>query len=323
MSKTDYNYEDEKRKILEKKVRAQQTFTKKIDIEKKPEWFKVKLPGGENYREVKTELKKNKLWTVCEEAACPNLSECWAAKTATIMILGGTCTRACKFCHVDTGNPGGKLDLDEISNAAKMAQVMNLKYLVVTSVDRDDLEDYGASHFANVVKAIKQSNPSTLVETLVPDFNGSQKHMHTLALSSPFVIAQNVETVERLTYDVRDRRAGYQQTLKCLEFYKNHYPDISTKTSLMVGLGETVDELIATMKDLRAIDVDIITFGQYLRPTKRHLPVLEYYHPSTFEMLKDKAYEMGFKFVASGPLVRSSYKAADYMEHLKAQGHMK
>lgn len=323
MSKIDYNYEAEKNKVLEKKARAQKTFTKEVVLEKKPEWFKVKLPGGDNYQEIKSELKKNKLWTVCEEASCPNLSECWASKTATIMILGGTCTRACKFCHVDTGNPGGKLDLEEISNAAKMAKVMNLKYLVVTSVDRDDLTDYGASHFANVVQAIKESNSNTLVEVLVPDFSGEEAHMHTLAKSSPFVIAQNVETVKRLTYDVRDRRAGYEQTLKCLDFYKKNYPMISTKTSLMVGLGETIDELIETMADLRAIDVDIITFGQYLRPTKRHLPVVEYYRPEVFAMLKEKAYEMGFKFVASGPLVRSSYKASDYMEHLKSKGHMK
>ncbi|WP_034728238.1 lipoyl synthase [Bacteriovorax sp. BSW11_IV] len=318
-----YNYEAEKQKVLDKKIKARTTYTKKVEIEKKPDWFKVKLPTGDNYKEIKTELKKNNLWTVCEEASCPNISECWASKTATIMILGGTCTRACKFCHVDTGNPGGKLDLNEITNAAKMVKVMNLKYLVVTSVDRDDLADYGASHFANVVRAIAESRPDTLVEVLIPDFNGVEEHMDTLAKSNPFVIAQNVETVKRLTHVVRDRRAGYEQTLKCLEYYKKKYPHISTKTSLMVGLGETVEELIETMKDLRAIDVDIVTFGQYLRPTPRHLPVVEYYKPEVFEYLKEKAYEMGFKFVASGPLVRSSYKASDYMDHLKAQGHLK
>lgn len=324
MSENNYNYEEEKKKVLEKKIRAQKTVVEtKTETEKKPDWFKVKFPSGENYQETKAELRKNNLWTVCEEASCPNIGECWAAKTATIMILGGTCTRACKFCHVDTGNPGGKLDLNEITNAAKMAKVMALKYLVVTSVDRDDLADFGASHFANVVEAIRESRPETLVEVLIPDFNGVEEHMHTLAKSNPFVIAQNVETVKRLTHPVRDRRAGYEQTLKCLEFYKKNYPHISTKTSLMVGLGETVEEIIETMKDLRAIDVDIITFGQYLRPTQRHLPVVEYYKPAVFEELKEKAYEMGFKFVASGPLVRSSYKAADYMDHLKNLGHLK
>ncbi len=223
MKDSTYDYESEKKKVLEKKIRAQKLVNQDSTPEKKPDWFKVKLPSGENYEETKKELRKNNLWTVCEEASCPNIGECWAAKTATIMILGGTCTRACKFCHVDTGNPGGKLDLDEITNAAKMAKVMALKYLVVTSVDRDDLADFGASHFANVVKAIKESRAETLVEVLVPDFNGVEEHMHTLAQSAPFVIAQNVETVKRLTHPVRDRRASYEQSLKCLEFYKKNY----------------------------------------------------------------------------------------------------
>lgn len=321
MTKDNYSYEEQRQKVLDKKIKAQKTYSKKIEREAKPDWFKIKLPGGDNYKEVKQNLRKNNLWTVCEEASCPNLSECWSQKTATMMILGGTCTRACKFCHVDTGNPGGFVDKNEIENAARMADIMKLKYLVVTSVDRDDLSDFGAGHFADVVNAIAQRHSDTLVEVLIPDFNGVEEHMHTLAKSNPFVIAQNVETVKRLTHVVRDRRAGYEQTLDCLEFYKKNYPHISTKTSLMVGLGETYDELVECMVDLRERNVDIVTFGQYLRPTPRHLPVQEYYRPEVFEKLKEKAYELGFKFVASGPLVRSSYKAADYLEHLKKQGH--
>lgn len=321
MSNSDYQYELEKEKVLAKKKRASKSATHMRTREAKPEWFKVKLPSGENYTQTKAALKEKKLWTVCEEASCPNIGECWSAKTATIMILGGTCTRACKFCHVDTGNPKGMVDFKEIENAVSMVSVMGLKYLVITSVDRDDLADYGASHFANVVKAIKKNHTDTLVEVLIPDFNGDEAAMTTLAQSNPFVIAQNIETVKRLTHDVRDRRAGYEQTLNCLDFYKKNYPHISTKTSIMVGLGETMEEITECLKDLRARDVDIVTFGQYLRPTPRHLPVERYYHPDEFAALKTLAYEMGFKFVASGALVRSSYKARDYLDHLRAQGH--
>ena len=289
-------------------------------LERKPPWLKVPLPKGNNYTEIKSSLRQKGLYTVCEEAACPNLSECWAAKTATVMILGGTCTRACKFCNVKTGNPKKWLDLEEPKKTAEMAKIMGLNYMVVTSVDRDDLDDFGASHFAKVVERIRKDSPRTKVEVLIPDFDGEQKHMHTLAQSEPFVIAQNVETVKRLTYPVRDRRAGYEKSLDCLEFYKSHYPHITTKTSLMVGLGETWDELLEAMDDIRKAKVDIITFGQYLRPTQRHLKVERYYKPEEFEELKRIAYQKGFKFVASGPLVRSSYKAADYLKFLNDQG---
>ncbi len=321
-----YDYDEQREKLKQKRAKASDALKKKIASsavtrERKPDWFKVPLPSGDNYQDLKKNLRENKIWTVCEEASCPNLSECWSAKTATMMILGGTCTRACKFCHVDTGNPKGLINKEEIENAAKMAKMMSLNYLVITSVDRDDLPDFGASHFADVIRSVKENHSSTLVEVLIPDFNGVEEHMMTLGNANPFVIAQNVETVKRLTYDVRDRRAGYEQTLNCLKFYKENFPHISTKTSIMVGLGETVEEIIECMDDLRKVDCDIVTFGQYLRPTPRHLPVQRYYRPEEFEDLKKIAYEKGFKFVASGPLVRSSYKAADYLKHLRDQGH--
>ncbi len=316
-----YEYEKEKERVLEKKKRAVSTLKAERSREPKPEWFKVRLPSGDNYVETKKALREKKLWTVCEEASCPNIGECWSAKTATIMILGGTCTRACKFCHVDTGNPGGTVDENEISNAVSMVETMGLKYIVITSVDRDDLPDFGASHFANVVNAIKAEHKETLIEVLIPDFNADREAMNILAQSSPFVIAQNIETVKRLTHPVRDRRASYEQTLFCLDYYKKNFPHISTKTSIMVGLGETWDEILECLRDLREKNVDIVTFGQYLRPTPRHLPVIRYYAPEEFEELKRVALDMGFQFVASGPLVRSSYKARDYLDHLRAKGH--
>ena len=291
-----------------------------MSLERKPPWLKVPLPKGENYTEIKSSLREKGLYTVCEEAACPNLSECWAAKTATVMILGGVCTRACKFCNVKTGNPKQWIDPEEPIKTAEMAKIMGLNYMVVTSVDRDDLPDFGSSHFAKVVERIKKDSPKTKVEVLIPDFDGREEFMHILASSEPFVIAQNVETVKRLTYPVRDRRAGYEKSLECLNFYKKHYPHLTTKTSLMVGLGETWEELLEAIRDIRNVGTDIITFGQYLRPTKRHLPVERYYTPEEFQELKRISYEMGFKFVASGPLVRSSYKASDYLKFLRDQG---
>tara|TARA_B100000925_G_scaffold8886_1_gene6343 strand:- start:6380 stop:7360 length:981 start_codon:yes stop_codon:yes gene_type:complete len=316
-------YTQQRDKIIEKKKKANlYAKTKRSDevYQRKPEWLKVPLPSGDNYKNVKKDLREKKLWTVCEEASCPNLSECWSKKTATMMILGGTCTRACKFCHVDTGNPKGFLDKSEPQNAADMVGTMGLKYIVITSVDRDDLKDFGAGHFAEVVTKVNSLHPETLVEVLIPDFDAVEEHMHTLAKSNPFVVAQNVETVKRLTRRVRDPRAGYEKTLSCLDFYKKNYPHISTKTSIMLGLGETKDEVISCLKDLRGIGVNIVTFGQYLRPTKNHLPVENYLTPAEFDEFKSISYEMGFDFVASGPLVRSSYKAADYLDHLEKKG---
>lgn len=289
-------------------------------VARKPEWLKVKLPSGDNFMEVRKNLRAKGLYTVCEEAGCPNIGECWSQKTATVMILGDTCTRACKFCDVKTGNPKGFINHNEVTDTASMVGVMGLKYIVITSVDRDDLPDFGAGHFANVVSKIHEVHPEVIVEVLIPDFAAKDEHMHTLAKSNPFVIAQNIETVKRLTHPVRDRRASYETTLECLKFYKKNYPHITTKTSLMVGLGETMEEIKETLEDLRAIDCDIVTFGQYLKPTNRHLKIERYYRPEEFKELKELAYRMGFKFVASGPLVRSSYKAYDYLEHLRAQG---
>jgi lipoic acid synthetase len=297
------------------------TYFDKDTYQRKPEWLKVDLPGGEAFSEIKSELKKKGLATVCEEAKCPNISECWSQKTATIMILGDTCTRACKFCHVKTGNPKGFLNPEEIENSAMMVGIMSLRYVVITSVDRDDLVDHGSGHFAAVVKKIKETHPETKIEVLIPDFGAEPERMHTLAQSNPFVIAQNVETVERLTYPVRDPRAGYQKTLDCLAFYKKYYPHIQTKTSLMVGHGESWEEIQKTLEDLRAIDVDIVTFGQYLQPSKKHLDVKKFYTPEEFQELKRMALKMGFKFVASGPLVRSSYKAADLLDYMEASAN--
>ncbi len=290
---------------------------------KKPDWLKVRLPHGEelkSYNEIKLNLKSKNLHTVCEEASCPNISECWSKKTATIMILGDTCTRACKFCDISTGNPKGFINLDEVSNASLMVKTMSLRYIVITSVDRDDLPDFGATHFRNVIERIHTDHPSVYVEVLIPDFNGDPRAMHTLAQSRPFVIAHNLETVRSKTSIVRDRRAGYDQSLDCLKFYKDFYPEITTKSSLMVGVGESKEELVSAMKDLRSVGCNILTIGQYLRPTQRHLEIKKYYSPTEFFELKEIANDLGFDFVASGPLVRSSYKAIDYLLHLEKKG---
>ncbi len=293
-------------------------FTKygKKNLNGKPRYLKARIPKGDNYLDIKKSLRERKLYTVCEEAKCPNLGECWDAKTATMMILGDTCTRACKFCNVKTGNPKGWLDLEEPLKASEMVSMMGLKYLVVTSVDRDDLPDLGAGHFANVVNKIHEDHPDVKVEVLIPDFNAIPEFMDTLAKSDPFVIAQNIETVQRLTHPVRDRRASYEQTLKALNYYHENFPHIATKSSLMVGLGETKEELVDAMIDLKKVGVKIITFGQYLRPTLAHLEVQKYYELEDFDHLKKIAYDLGFEFVASGPMVRSSYKAADYLKFL-------
>lgn len=291
------------------------TYFDKETYQRKPEWLKVPLPTGDDFKDIRDNLRKNGLSTVCEEAKCPNISECWSARTATIMILGDTCTRACKFCNVKTGNPKGFINHDEIPNSAKMVGIMSLKYVVITSVDRDDVADHGSGHFAAVVNEVHRVHPDTKVEVLIPDFAVNPEFMHKLARSNPFVIAQNIETVRRLTHPVRDPRAGYDKTLACLDFYKKNYPKIQTKTSLQVGHGETWEEIQETLEDLRRIDCDIVTFGQYLQPSKRHLDVKKFYTPDDFNEMKRMAQKLGFKFVASGPLVRSSYKAADFLEY--------
>jgi lipoic acid synthetase len=294
------------------------TYFDKDNYQRKPEWLKVKLPQGDDFKDIRNNLREKGLATVCEEAKCPNISECWSGRTATVMILGDTCTRACKFCNVKTGNPKGFLNPEEIQNTANMVKIMNLRYVVITSVDRDDLADHGAGHFAAVIKKVNLDHPETKVEVLIPDFDGVEERMHALAQAMPFVIAQNIETVRRLTHPVRDIRAGYDKTLNCLKFYKENYPRIQTKTSIMVGLGETWPEIQETLEDLRKVGVDIVTFGQYLQPSKRHLNVERFYTPEEFDELKRMALKMGFKFVASGPLVRSSYKAGDFLDYIEA-----
>lgn len=276
---------------------------------RKPSWLRAKLPTGANFETVKQNVRKHRLATVCEESHCPNMGECWNNGTATIMLMGSVCTRACRFCAVDTGNPRGWLDADEPHNTAESVRLMNLRYIVLTSVDRDDLEDGGAAHYAACVRAIKQTTPEVAVEALTPDFNGVKAHVETVVDSGLEVFAQNIETVERLTHVVRDRRAGYQQTLDVLAHAKRHRAEVLTKTSLIAGLGETDEEIYQTMDDLRAVGVDILTLGQYLRPTLNHLPVDRWVTPEQFEQYREVGLEKGFLEVASGPMVRSSYRA--------------
>lgn len=280
-----------------------------VPIERKPVWLRVNPKASSKYRELKTIVHRKKLNTVCEEAMCPNIHECWNHGTATFMLLGSVCTRACKFCAVNTGNPKGKLDKSEPEKVAVSIGLMGIKYAVLTSVNRDDLSDGGANHYAETIRAIKEKTPRVTVEALVPDFLGQNESIETLLNSGLKVFAQNVETVSRLTEKVRDPRAGYEQTLEVLRYAKHHKPSVLTKTSLMLGLGETHEEIYKTMKDIRAQDVDILTLGQYLRPTLNHLPVEKWYSPEEFIFLKEKAINLGFLEVTSGPMVRSSYRA--------------
>ena len=275
----------------------------------KPGWLKAKAPSGDGFRAVKSIVHEHRLATVCEEAKCPNIGECWNAGTATIMLMGAVCTRACRFCAVDTGNPRGWLDPDEPENAARTVELMKLKYVVLTSVNRDDLADGGAGHYAACIRAIKARSPNTGVEALAPDFQGVLADVETVVDSGLEVFAQNVETVRRLTHPVRDPRAGYDQTLRVLEHSKRHNPGVLTKTSLMLGLGETDDEIARTMHDLRKASVDILTLGQYLRPTLNHLPIQRFVAPAEFDRYREWALARGFLECVSGPLVRSSYRA--------------
>jgi lipoic acid synthetase len=275
----------------------------------KPAWLRAKAPTGMGFQAVKGIVKEHRLATVCEEAKCPNIGECWNAGTATIMLMGAVCTRACRFCSVDTGNPHGWLDADEPENAARSVELMKLKYVVLTSVDRDDLPDGGAAHYAASIRAIKRRNPSTAVEALTPDFAGVLEDVETVVDSGLDVFAQNIETVRRLTHPVRDPRAGYERTLTVLAHAKRYKPGVLTKSSLMLGLGETDEEIEETLSDLRAAGVDIVTLGQYLRPTVHHLPVERYVTPAQFDRYRESALSRGFLECVSGPLVRSSYRA--------------
>lgn len=276
---------------------------------KKPDWLRIKLSSSPKHAKVKDLVTKHQLSTVCEEAKCPNMSECWSHGTATIMLMGKVCTRACKFCSVDTGNPNGWLDADEPAKTADTVAIMQLEYVVLTSVDRDDLPDGGAKHYADAIRAIKARCPTTKVEALTPDFSGDHAAIDTLLASGVDVFAQNVETVERLTHPVRDPRASYWQTIHLLSYAKQQRPDVITKTSLMLGLGEEKEEVIQCMHDLRQAGVDVVTFGQYMRPTLNHLPVKRYVTPEEFKEYRDIGLQMGFLEVASGPMVRSSYRA--------------
>jgi lipoic acid synthetase len=286
----------------------------------RPSWFRVPAPSLQEesrYTEVKNSLEDLNLNTVCEEAQCPNVGECWSGGTGTIMLLGDTCTRGCMFCAVKTDTKPPPPDPFEPFKTADAVAKWGVDYIVLTSVDRDDIEDGGAQHFAHTVELLKYKKSELLVECLVSDFQGNLTSVATLARSGLDVYAHNVETVERLQKFVRDPRAGYRQSLSTLEHAKKAKPGLYTKTSIMLGLGETKEEVLQTMKDLRAIDVDVVTFGQYLRPTDNHLSVVEYVKPEVFDYYREVGEELGFKYVASGPLVRSSYKAGEfYLEHM-------
>jgi lipoic acid synthetase len=278
---------------------------------RKPEWLKVRLPSGEAYERVKSIIRRTKLATVCEEARCPNIAECWGGGTATVMLMGEVCTRACRFCHVKVGAPP-PLDPEEPERLAQAVRELALEYIVVTSVNRDDRPDGGASHFAQAIRALKRESPETIVEVLIPDFKGVERDLRTVAEARPHVVAHNIETVERLTPTVRDRRAGYQQSLRVLEYLKKRPEGLYTKSSIMLGLGEGDEEILRTCRDLRNAGVDVLTLGQYLQPSQYHLRVARFVRPEHFETLKRAAEEMGFLYVAAGPLVRSSYRAAEF-----------
>jgi lipoyl synthase len=285
---------------------------------RKPPWLRAPLGVGAHFNAVKGIVREHRLSTVCEEAKCPNIGECWNAGTATIMLMGAVCTRACRFCAVDTGNPRGWLDLEEPENVARSVELMGLKYVVLTSVNRDDLSDGGAAHYAAAIRAIKRRNPDTAVEALTPDFQGVVNDVRTVLDSGLDVFAQNVETVERLTHPVRDARAGYAQTIEVLRGAKQYRPAVLTKTSLMLGLGETDAEIRQTMVDLRAAQVDVLTLGQYLRPTPNHLEIQRFVTPLQFDAYRQWALELNFLECVSGPLVRSSYRAEQALKRNNA-----
>lgn len=287
----------------------------------KPPWLKVRMPGSPRYHELKSRARDLRLATVCEEARCPNIGECWGGGTATFMVMGDTCTRGCRFCSVKTAKNPTALDPWEPLNLAIAIQEMGLDYVVVTSVDRDDVEDGGAAHFAKCIVESRKKSPDTLIEVLIPDFAGNVEHLAKVVEAGPEVIAHNVETVERLTRTVRDRKAGYEQSLEVLANIKKLDPERYTKSSIMVGLGETPEEVSQTMRDLRAVGCDFLTIGQYLQPSRKQLKVDGFVTPETFEAWKEEGLAMGFKYVASGPLVRSSYKAGEFFinEYIRKQ----
>lgn len=284
-----------------------------------PDWIKVRPPGGDRYQKIKEMKSERGLATVCEEARCPNIGECWSGGTATFMVMGDTCTRGCRFCSVQTAKEPAPLDALEPQKLATTIETMDLDYVVVTSVDRDDIPDQGSHHIAACIEAIQDRCPGTLIEFLIPDFQGRQDLLEVVLDAKPDVLAHNVETVRRLTPTVRDARASYDQSLDVLEHTKAYTADahgapMFTKSSLMLGLGETEDEVLEAMADLREVGCDFLTLGQYLRPTQqpRHLEVSRFVPPEQFDRYKEAGEDMGFRYVASGPLVRSSYKAGEF-----------
>ncbi len=279
---------------------------------RKPPWLKVRAPGGEAYGRLKEQLRGLDLHTVCEEAQCPNVGECWSGGTATVMLLGDTCTRGCRFCAVVSGNPQGRVDADEPRKVAQAIASWGLRYVVLTSVDRDDLPDQGAGHFAETVRRLRAAAPSLRVEVLVPDFRGDTSCVATVLAAEPDVFAHNVETVERLQASVRDAKCGYGQSLEVLRAAKRLRPDVRTKSSIMLGLGERDDEVERALRDLRGAGVDFVTLGQYLRPSSWHLPVAEFVTPERFDAWRAAGEALGFAVVSSGPLVRSSYRAGEF-----------
>jgi len=278
----------------------------------KPRWLKVRMPSSPRYHQIKARARQLSLSTVCEEARCPNIGECWEGGTATFMVMGDTCTRGCRFCAVKTSRKPAALDPQEPANVANAIQEMELDYVVITSVDRDDVADGGAGHFAECIRQVRIQSPKTMVEVLIPDFSGHIGHLLKVIEAQPDVIAHNVETIERLTKTVRDPRAGYQQTMDVLQHIKQIDASRFTKSSIMVGLGETHEEVLETMRALRDVNCDFLTLGQYLQPTQKHLKVDDFIPPERFKEWETLGLEMGFKYVASGPLVRSSYKAGEF-----------
>ena len=291
-----------------------------MQYSKKPPWLKVNFPGGENYSWIKKHSSRLNLSTVCAEANCPNIGECWNGGTATFMLMGDTCTRGCRFCAVNSAKYPSPLDDNEHSKLAETINKMNLNYVVLTTVNRDDLPDQGANHIAKCIKETQSTSPSLLIEMLMPDFRGEKELLQTIIDASPSVLAHNLETVRRLTPVVRDYRANYDQSLEVLRYLKNNCSERYTKSSLMLGLGESRREILQTMEDMRNAGVDFLTIGQYLQPTKKHLKVLKFLHPDEFNEIGQIGEKMGFDYVASGPLVRSSYKAAEFYIERKLRG---
>ena len=287
----------------------------------KPAWLKTPIPSGETYFNIKRDLRERKLYTVCEEAKCPNIGQCWNTNTATFMVLGEVCTRGCRFCNVKTGNPNGSLDLDEPRQVAESAALMKLKYVVITMVDRDDLPDGGAEHVATVVRKVRELNPGIVIELLAGDFRGSDDALKIILAERPEVYAHNIETVERLSPRVRDARANYRQSVRALQRVRElaQYR-VFTKSAVMLGLGEDEDEVKQSLRDLREAGVEFVTLGQYMRPTNKHLSIKRFAHPDEFNRLGEYAESIGYLSVASAPLVRSSFKAHEF--YAKAQAKL-